>query len=91
VNIPVLDLRSRVGSAPFSGGSMPTSLTNPPSGNAFTPYSVSPRLVDHTVLPNPTKYCVTLTPNFLAGHMCPTSCSAMEATTPSANSTTPSV
>ena len=55
------------------------------------PYSVSPRLMDQTVLPKPTKYWVTLMPNFLAGYMCPTSCSAIEMMTPSTNSTTPSV
>ena len=55
------------------------------------PYSVSPRLTDQIVLPKPTKYWVTLMPNFLAGYMWPTSCSAMEMMTPSTNSTTPSV
>ena len=34
---------------------MPVILTNPPSGRAFTPYSVSPRLLDHSVVPKPTK------------------------------------
>jgi hypothetical protein len=55
------------------------------------PYSVSPRLVDQSVLPKPTKYWVTLMPNFLAGYMCPTSCSAMETITPRTNTTTPRV
>ena len=70
---------------------MPTIRMKPPIGIALTPYSVSPRLVDQTVLPKPTKYWVTFTPNFFAGHMCPTSCSAMDAMTPRTKSTTPSV
>ena len=36
--------------------------------DVLTPYSVSPRLRDQTVRPKPTKYCVTFTPNVLAGH-----------------------
>ena len=34
---------------------MPTILTNPPSGSALMPYSVSPRQVDQIVGPKPTK------------------------------------
>ncbi len=62
----------------------------PPSGIAFTPYSVSPFLRDHRVGPKPTMYCVTFTPNFFAGTMCPTSCSAIEASRPTAKISTPS-
>ena len=55
------------------------------------PYSVSPRVVDHSVLPKPTKYLLTRTPNSLAGTRWPTSCSAidtmMRAKKASANST----
>src|ERR671930_993540 len=53
------------------------------------PYSVSPRLRDHRVGPKPTMYWVTFTPNFLAGTMCPTSCSAIEASRPTAKIRTP--
>ena len=55
------------------------------------PYSVSPRLTDHTVLPKPTKNCVTLMPNFLAGYMWPSSCRPIETATPMMNATTPRV
>ena len=68
---------------------MPIIRMNPPSGNILTPYSVSPRFVDQIVLPKPTKYWVTFTPNFFAGTMCPTSCSAIETTTPRKKSTIP--
>jgi len=57
---------------------------------AFRPYSVSPRLRDHTVGPKPTMYWDTLTPNFLAGTMCPTSCSAIDSSRPTAKMITPS-
>ncbi len=46
---------------PASAGSIssseviPSILTNPPAGNALIPYSVSPRVRDHSVGPNPTK------------------------------------
>ena len=46
------------------------------------PYSVSPLLRDHRVGPKPTMYCVTFTPNFLAGTMCPISCSAIDSEQP---------
>ncbi len=45
---------------------IPTIFTNPPSGSALTPYSVSPRIRDQTVCPKPTKNCVTFMWNFLA-------------------------
>ena len=48
----------------------------------LTPYSVSPRFFDHSVGPKPIMYCGTRTPNFFAGTMCPISCSAIEAATP---------
>src|SRR5690242_20470245 len=57
---------------------------------ALMPYSVSPFLRDHSVGPNPTMYWVTFTPNFLAGTMCPISCSAIEASRPTAKISTPS-
>ena len=41
---------------------------------------MSPFFVDQIVGPKPTMYWVTLTPNFLAGTMWPTSCSAIEMT-----------
>ena len=74
----------------FSGGSIPIIRMKPPNGNILMPYSVSPRFVDQMVLPKPTKYWVTFTPNFLAGTMCPTSCNAIDPTTPRKKSTTPS-
>ena len=43
--------------------------TNPPAGISLSPYSVSPRLVDQTVRPKPTKYWVTFMPNAFAGSM----------------------
>ena len=55
------------------------------------PYSVSPFLRDQSVGPKPTMYWVTFTPNFLAGTMCPISCSAIEASRPNAKISTPSV
>src|SRR3954449_2775930 len=58
-------------------------------GTVLRPYSVSPRLRDQSVGPKPTMYWVTFTPNFLAGTMWPTSCSAMEASRPSAKTSTP--
>jgi len=70
---------------------MPTIRMKPPIGIALTPYSVSPLVRDQTVLPKPTKYCVTRTPKSFAGTMCPTSCSAIDASTPSRNSTMPRV
>src|SRR6476620_6202043 len=57
---------------------------------ALNPYSVSPFLRDHSVGPNPTMYWVTFTPNFLAGTMCPISCSAIDASRPTAKINTPS-
>ncbi len=53
------------------------------------PYSVSPRLRDQIVGPKPTMYCVTLTPNFLAGRRWPISCSAMLSATPTTTTRTP--
>ena len=50
--------RNERGSSAGSTSSMdviPTILTNPPTGKALMPYSVSPRCVDHTVGPKPTK------------------------------------
>src|SRR5699024_6443226 len=37
-----------------SGGYIPGIAMNPPSGNAFTPYSVSPRRKENSVGPKPT-------------------------------------
>src|SRR4051812_4833217 len=53
------------------------------------PYSVSPRLRDQTVGPNPTMYWVTFTPNFLAGTRWPISCRAMLSATPTTTTRTP--
>ena len=55
------------------------------------PYSVSPRRNDQTRRPKPTKYSVTLTSNFFAGHMWPTSCRPIETISPTKKTTTPSV
>ena len=49
-----------------SGGSMPIIRMYPPSGTALVPYSVSSRVRETPVLPNPTMYWVTRTPNNLA-------------------------
>ncbi len=57
---------------------IPTILTKPPTGSALMPYSVSPRWVDHSVGPNPTKYLVHFMPNRLAITKCPVSCSITE-------------
>ena len=46
---------SSPGSTSSSCGVIPTILTNPPRGSAFTPYSVSPFRNDHSVGPKPTK------------------------------------
>ena len=73
--------RNERGSSAGSTSSMeviPTILTNPPSGRALIPYSVSPRRVDHKVVPKPTKYWVTFMPNFLAVTKWPLSCSITE-------------
>ncbi len=51
---------------------------------------MSPRLRDHSVGPNPTMYWVTFTPNFLAGTMWPISCSAIDSSSPTAKTITPS-
>src|SRR5918992_5049330 len=52
---------------------MPTIFTNPPSGRALMPYSVSPRWNDHSVGPNPTKNLVALKSNALATRKWPAS------------------
>ena len=71
------DLGSSSGST-SSSEVMPTILTKPPNGSALIPYSVSPRQVDHSVGPKPTKYLVTFMPNFFAVTKCPVSCSMTE-------------
>ena len=80
-------------SSPFgtssSCGVIPTILTNPPSGMALMPYSVSPRRNDHRVGPKPTKYRVAFILNNLAVPRCPASWRLMEIRMPSANSATP--
>jgi len=45
---------------------MPVIFTNPPSGRALTPYSVSPRRNDQMVEPKPTKNWVACMRNALA-------------------------
>ncbi|COW34318.1 Uncharacterised protein [Mycobacterium tuberculosis] len=47
--------RSRSSGSSSSTGVMPAMSQKPPSGTALTPYSVSPRRVDHNVGPKPTK------------------------------------
>ncbi len=42
---------------------MPAIFTYPPSGSAFTPYSMPLRVNDQILGPNPTKYSSTLKPN----------------------------
>ena len=51
---------------------------------------MSPRLRDQSVGPKPTMYCVTFTPNCLAGTMWPTSCRAIDSSRPTAKISTPS-
>ncbi len=64
---------------PMSSGStssstlIPTMRTYPPAGIAFTPYSVSPRLIDQMRGPNPTKNSLTLIPSALAAKKWPAS------------------
>src|SRR5215471_18713409 len=61
--------RNERGSSAMSTSSIdviPTILTNPPTRSALTPYSVSPRTVDHSVRPNPTKNWVTRIRNLFA-------------------------
>ena len=69
---------------------MPVILTNPPNGRTLIPYSVSPRRVDHSVVPKPTKYWVTFMPNFLAVTKCPVSCSITEKSRATMKMTQPS-
>ncbi len=47
--------RSSSSGSTSSSEVIPTILTNPPTGRALMPYSVSPRQVDHSVGPNPMK------------------------------------
>src|SRR5699024_3617762 len=61
----------------------------PPSGSILMPYSVPPRRVDQSVLPNPTKYWETLTLNSFAGTRWPSSCNAMDRISPTATISTP--
>ena len=49
------DLGSSAGSSTSSSECIPMILTKPPTGSALIPYSVSPRLVDQSVGPKPTK------------------------------------
>src|SRR5699024_4885371 len=60
-------------------------------GMALMPYSVSPFLVDHRVLPNPIMYWVTRTLKSFAGSRCPISCRAIEAAIPTTMMRMPSV
>src|SRR5215467_13986509 len=68
---------------------MPVILTNPPSGSAFTPYSVSPRRVDQIVVPKPTKNWVAFMPNAFAVAKCPASCSMTETSNATTKMSTP--
>src|SRR5262249_20927108 len=68
----------------------PVIRTKAPNGRDLTPYSVSPRLVDHRVFPKPTKNWVTFMPNFLAVRKCPSSCRTTEMSTATTKMTTPS-
>src|SRR5215475_15216825 len=81
---------SSSGATSSSCGVIPTIFTNPPSGSALTPYSVSPRRKDHSVGPKPTKYRVTFMPKAFAVPMCPASCRHTDIKISSANSTMPS-
>src|SRR5690606_5783665 len=78
------------GSAGGAGGIIPPMRTYPPSGIALRPYSVSPRLTDHSVFPKPTMYWVQRIPNSLAGTRCPSSCQAIENSRPRIMRTIPS-
>ena len=68
---------------------MPVILTKPPSGSALTPYSVSPRLVDQSVVPKPTKNWVAFMPKALAVTKCPASCSMTETSNATTKMSTP--
>ncbi len=64
----VANSRVRPGREPSSGSAyIPAIEMYPPSGSAFTPYSVSPRRQDAMVGPNPIMYCPTRTPKAFAG------------------------
>src|SRR6266851_809041 len=68
---------------------VPVILTNPPSGSALTPYSVSPRILDQSVGPNPTKYWVTFIPKAFAVARWPASCSMIETSSANRKMSTP--
>jgi len=68
---------------------IPVILTNPPSGSALMPYSVSPRRIDHSVDPKPTKNCVAFMPKALAVRKCPASCSMTETSKATTKMSTP--
>jgi hypothetical protein len=68
---------------------MPIIEMYPPSGRAFTPYSVSPLRFDQSVGPNPIMYWVTLTPKSFAGTRCPISCRPIERARPTTTTATP--
>src|SRR6266545_3194482 len=63
--------------------------TYPPSGNAFTPYSVSPRRSDHSLGPNPRKNSLIL--NALATPKCAASWIRMTSRMATTNRTMPRV
>src|SRR5438132_6398620 len=69
---------------------MPAIRTYPPSGSAFTPYSVSPRRTDHTRGPKPTKNSSTLIPKSLAKPKCALSWMRIVTRMATTNRTTPS-
>ncbi len=68
---------------------MPSIFTKPPAGMALTPYSVSPRRVDHRVGPKPTKKRDAFMPNDLAVAKCPASCSMTESSSATTKAITP--
>jgi hypothetical protein len=68
---------------------MPVIFTNPPSGSALMPYSVSPRLVDQIVEPKPTKNWVAFIPNAFAVAKWPASCSMTEMSRATTKMSTP--
>src|ERR1700733_4212758 len=84
------DRGSSSGSSSSSIECMPTILQKPPSRIGLTPYSVSPRRIDHSVGPKPRKYLVTFMPNFLAATKCPVSCSMMDKQRANRKTTQPS-
>src|SRR5690348_4374324 len=87
----LMNARGRSCAGTSSSGVIPMILTKPPAGIAFTPYSVSPLIRDHSVGPNPTKNWVAFIPKALAVRKWPASCSITEISSATTKASTPSV